>query len=192
MVLIIDHYDSFIDMIADYVSSLGQTHIIVPTDAERLPTIDIQQFKHIIIGPGPGNPLDKSLVNINPIITKSIQQNIPLLGICLGHQLIAQYFGAIIKTAEHIAHGFVDKITVDNHAVLFQNLPKSFHVTRYHSLIIDNNSINKNLSITAQTTANEIMAIQHLKHKIHGVQFHPESIMTEYGREILNNFLQLN
>lgn len=190
MILIIDHHDSFIDMICDYIATIGYQYDLIKTDDSKLHSIDISQYSHIIIGPGPGHPNDKSLNEAYNIITKSIHHKIPLLGICLGHQMIGSYFGAKINTATQICHGVVDKLITVNESKIFKGLPVEFNITRYHSLLIDNESINHQLLITVgKTSNNEIMAVEHHKLEIYGIQFHPESIMTEYGHEILANFL---
>lgn len=192
MILVIDHYDSFIDMICDYLRSLGQNLDIIKTDNKILETLDLNQYSRIVIGPGPGHPEDIKLQSVyNNILPKAIQYDIPVLGICLGHQIIAKYYGAKIKTATQICHGRVQLIKTQNDSKIFYGLPQQFQVTRYHSLIIDSESMimNQEIRSTANTPNNEIMAIEHLKHKIYGVQFHPESIMSEFGHEILNNFL---
>ncbi len=189
MILIIDHYDSFIDMIADYVKSLDFDYELVKTDSAKLHQINLANYSHIIIGPGPGHPQDSSLSIIDSIIDQAIKHNIPLLGICLGHQLIGQYFGARVVTAKFIAHGIVDKISIVNSSKLFIGLPNSFNVTRYHSLIIDNQGLPECIQITTLTDKEEIMSINHKNYSIYGVQFHPESIMTQFGHEILLNFL---
>ncbi|RTK96064.1 MAG: aminodeoxychorismate/anthranilate synthase component II [Neisseriaceae bacterium] len=191
MILIIDHYDSFIDMIADYVKSLNFDCVIIKTDDKNLGVVALTEFSHIIIGPGPGHPTDKSLDNVYSIINNAIIQKLPLLGICLGHQMIGHYFGASIKTADKISHGITSLIHTKNDSCIFKDLPTQFNVTRYHSLIIDNQNLPNNIIVTAKTEQNEIMAIQHLTHKIFGVQFHPESVMTEYGHEMLRNFFEI-
>ncbi|MDD3266691.1 MAG: aminodeoxychorismate/anthranilate synthase component II [Burkholderiales bacterium] len=192
MILIIDHYDSFIDMICDYVASIGYKYELIKTDDIKLSTVDVAQYSHIIIGPGPGHPNDISLKETYNIISKSINYQIPLLGICLGHQMIGAYFGARICTASTICHGVVDELITTNKNKIFKNLPNQFKVTRYHSLIIDSNSLNDQfeLLVIGKTLADEVMAIRHHELEIYGIQFHPESIMTEHGHNILENFLE--
>lgn len=190
MILIIDHHDSFINMICDYVATLDYQYELITTDDARLKNIDIKKYSHIIIGPGPGHPNDNALKTACNIIKLATDHQIPLLGICLGHQMIGSFFGAQIKTAEQICHGKIEKLCVINPSKLFQYLPNNFNVTRYHSLIIDHKMFPySELEISATSQQNEIMAIKHKTLKIYGVQFHPESIMTEYGHKILENFL---
>lgn len=193
MILIIDHYDSFIDMICDYIATLNYKYELIKTDDIKLPNLDISKYSHVIIGPGPGHPKDQSLNETYKIITKSVYHKIPLLGICLGHQMIGAHFGIKINTATKICHGIVDKLIVINNSKIFKGLPKEFNITRYHSLLIDNQSLKNQskLVIIGNTLANEIMAVQHYELDVYGVQFHPESIMTEYGDKILANFLQI-
>ena len=191
MVLIIDHYDSFVDMIGDYIAALGFQYHLIKTDSIYLDNIDIRNYSHIIIGPGPGHPSDKSLNLVYPIIKRAIKHDIPLLGICLGHQMIAQFFGTEITTATRICHGVIEKIKIVGTSLLFTQLPMSFNVTRYHSLIIKEINHNTQLIITAFSEQNEIMAFEHKLYKIYGVQFHPESIMTEHGHAMFANFLRI-
>lgn len=183
MILVIDHYDSFIDMISDYIATLGYAYQIIKTDSQTLATIDIKNYSHIIIGPGPGHPHDESLAQVYPILQQAILHDIPVLGICLGHQMIANYFGAKIITAARICHGLVQSITQQANSIIFNNLPTIFNVTRYHSLIVATTLANTPLRISATTNHDEVMALEHTTYRIYGVQFHPESIMTEYGHE---------
>ena len=188
-VLLVDHHDSFIDMIADYLKQLGAEIVLLKTDQLSLDTISQTLPNKIIIGPGPGHPLDPALDPVRKIIIQAIKHNIPVLGICLGHQIIAEYFGASVIQTENIAHGMCSKLLHDG-TVLFNGLPKEFIVTRYHSLIVDTQDFNHaQLKITATTDIGEIMALQHLSFPVFGVQFHPESAMTEHGLEMLKNFL---
>lgn len=191
MILIIDHYDSFIDMIADYCKQLGFNILIIKTDEISCEVFTNHPISHIIIGPGPGHPADKSLDATRNILEYAINCKTSLLGICLGHQIIADYFGAKITTAKTISHGKISKCINNSNSKLFKNLPQNFKITRYHSLAIDQSTIpDCTLKITAYTEDNEIMAIEHKTLNIYGIQFHPESITTEYGLQILNNFLR--
>lgn len=191
MILLIDHYDSFIDMIADYIARLGYDYQILKTDAPSLSTLDICQYSHIIIGPGPGHPQDASLSAVYPLLQQAIKYQLPVLGICLGHQIIAASFAYPITTAEQICHGKVDTIQITRDSRLFANTAPSFKVTRYHSLIVANDTTNSQLSISALSASGEIMALEHTSLPLYGVQFHPESIMSEYGLQILANFLAI-
>lgn len=191
MLLIIDHYDSFSNMIADYCKVITGEYIMLKTDQISSSTLKEINPSSIIIGPGPGHPSDLELLATKELIKDSIQSQIPILGVCLGHQLIAEIFGAKIVKANNICHGIISKIK-HNSSFIFKTLPQSFNVTRYHSLIIEHESLsNTVLKITALTAQNEVMAIQHQSLPIFGVQFHPESVTTDYGKEILENFLNV-
>ncbi len=192
MLLIIDHYDSFSAMIADYCRAIMPEYCMLKTDQINSATLAKINPSHIIIGPGPGHPEDQELTTTKELIRQAIELKTPLFGICLGHQLIAEVFGAKIVTAEQICHGIISKITHNNSGIL-NNLPASFEVTRYHSLLIENRSmIDKEIKISAETSDGEIMAIHHQKLAIFGVQFHPESISTQNGKQLLANFLKVS
>ncbi|ASG68281.1 glutamine amidotransferase [Francisella halioticida] len=182
MVLYIDHYDSFTNIIVDYITYLGHKVCVKKTDQEIK---SIEQYSHIIIGPGPGHP--NELKDKYSIIKYCEQNNRPLLGICLGHQLIAQYYGSSIIRAKQIYHGKISKIRKLEESILYKNHTENFDVTRYHSLIVD--GINDPLVTIAVANNNEIMAFEHKEVKIFGVQYHPEAYLTKYGLETLNNFL---
>ena len=182
MVLYIDHYDSFTNTIVDYIRYLGFSVCVKKTDDQF---DDFNQYSHIIIGPGPGHP--NELKQLYYIIDFCENTNMPLLGICLGHQLIAQYYGSNIVKAKFIFHGRNSTITTNN-SILFKGLFSEFEVTRYHSLIAE--SMKSPLLVTAKTSENEIMAFEHSKKNIFGMQYHPEAYLTEYGLDCLNNFLK--
>ena len=190
MLLIIDHYDSFSEMIADYCRSIVPEYCMLKTDQINSTTLAKIKPSQIIIGPGPGHPSDTELIATKKLIRQAIKQNIPTLGICLGHQLIAEIYGARIVTAKQICHGIISTITHNQNSAIFDKLPLSFEVTRYHSLLIENTSIiDQEILVSAETDNGEIMAIHHPKLPIYGIQFHPESITTQYGRKLLINFL---
>jgi len=184
MVLYIDHYDSFVNTIVDYINHLGFEVDVYKTDS-LLPNFD--KYTHIIIGPGPGHP--NELINQYEIIKYCEKYSKPLLGICLGHQLIAQYYGSTIVKAKQILHGRNSKINNINNSILYKNLPNNFEVTRYHSLIIKN--IVYPLQVTSLSMEQEIMSYKHQFKNIFGVQYHPEAYLTEYGIEIFRNFLTI-
>lgn len=189
MVLIIDNYDSFVFNIVQYVAALGSRVELVRNDALSIAQISAKKPRKIIVSPGPGNP-DSAGISM-PLI-EHFKGRLPILGVCLGHQCIAQAFGAKIVAAKRIMHG---KTSVINHSGsgLFSNLPPSFKVARYHSLAVDRPSLPPELKISAWASAGadeqQIMAIEHHNYPIYGLQFHPESILSEHGKQLLSNFL---
>jgi len=185
MLLMIDNYDSFTYNLVQYLRMLNQTIVVYRNDEISLKAIKALQPEKIILSPGPGRPEDAGIMI--PLI-QQMTDSIPILGICLGHQAIAQAFGARIIQAKHVMHGKTSDIH-HNQKSLFHQIPKKITVTRYHSLIIDPTSLTQDFEITAWTTDHEIMAIQHRQRALTGLQFHPESILTEYGYQLLANFL---
>ena len=184
-ILLIDNYDSFTFNLYHYISSFNIRVDVVRNDKINAKEIIKKKYNKIVISPGPGNP-DQSGNCIN--ILKSLHRKLPFLGVCLGHQIIGQVFGSKIVQAKKLMHGKTSKIKSNKIGIL-KNLPKTFDATRYHSLIIDKKSLSKDLVITAETDDGLIMAVQHRKFNIHGVQFHPESIKTKLGMRILKNFI---
>ena len=184
-VLLIDNYDSFTFNLYHYISSLGVKVDVVRNDKITAKDIKKNKYNKVVISPGPGNP-NQSGNCIN--ILKSLHEEIPFLGVCLGHQIIGQVFGSKIIQAKKLMHGKISKIKSKKIGIL-KNLPKTFEATRYHSLIIDKKTLSDNLEITAETEDGLIMGVQHKLYDIHGVQFHPESIKTKMGIKILKNFV---
>ena len=188
MILYIDHFDSFSALIIDYFKQLQQQVTAIKTnECDKLAQLDLNKITHIIIGPGPGHP--DELKHLYPFIQQVIDNNIPLLGICLGHQLLAQYFGGKVIHAQQIMHGRVSKIQCQNTHPIYTGLPQQHLVTRYHSLIIDENTLPKQIKVIAISNENEIMAISHNSYRIFGVQYHPEAHLTEAGLTLLKNFI---
>ena len=185
-ILLIDNYDSFTFNLYHYLSSLKTDVHVVRNDKITSKEILKNKFKKIVISPGPGNP-NQSGNCIN--IVKSLYKHLPIFGVCLGHQIIGQVFGSKIVQSKKLMHGKTSKI-ISKKTGIFKNLPKTFEATRYHSLIIDKKTLSKDLIITAETADGLIMAIQHKKYNLHGVQFHPESIKTKIGIKILKNFIK--
>jgi len=184
-ILLIDNYDSFTFNLYHYLSSLKTDVEVIRNDKINANEILKKKYKKIVISPGPGNPNQSG----NCIkIVKSLYKKIPILGVCLGHQIIGQVFGSKIVQAKRLMHGKTSIITSKKIGIL-SKVPSKFEATRYHSLIIDKKTLSKDLLITAETNDGVIMGIQHKKFNIHGVQFHPESIKTRIGIKILNNFL---
>ena len=186
-IILIDNYDSFTFNLYHYLSSLKVHVDVIRNDKITSKEILKKRYNKIVISPGPGNPNQSG----NCIkIVKSLYKKIPILGVCLGHQIIGQVFGSKIIQARKLMHGKTSKITTKRNGIL-KNLPKTFEATRYHSLIIDKKSLSSDLEITAETKDGLIMGVQHKKYDVHGVQFHPESIKTKLGMKILQNFIRI-
>ena len=186
-IILIDNYDSFTFNLYHYLSSLKVYVDVIRNDKITSKEILKRRYNKIVISPGPGNP-DQSGNCLK--IVKSLYKRIPILGVCLGHQIIGQVFGSKIIQARKLMHGKTSKITTKRNGIL-KNLPKTFEATRYHSLIIDKKSLSSDLKITAVTKDGLIMGVQHKKYDVHGVQFHPESIKTRLGIKILKNFIRI-
>ena len=184
-IILIDNYDSFTFNLFHYLSSLKVKVDVVRNDKITEKEILKSKYNKIVISPGPGNPSQSG--NCLRIV-KKLYKKIPILGVCLGHQIIGQVFGSKIIQAKKLMHGKTSKIKSLKIGIL-KNLPKNFEATRYHSLIIDKKTLSKDLEITALTIDGIIMGVMHKKYNIHGVQFHPESIKTTIGIKILRNFL---
>ena len=188
--LIIDNYDSFVYNIAQYLGELQ-----VDCDVKRNNKITLEQIKHkkydaVIISPGPGTPEDKKYFGICSDVIKDLGATTPILGVCLGHQGIIHAFGGKVTNAGCVRHGKTSQVRHEN-SKLFKDIKNPFRATRYHSLVGDKTIIPDSLEITATALDDgEIMAIRHKEFLIEGVQFHPESIMTESGKEILKNFVE--
>jgi anthranilate synthase/aminodeoxychorismate synthase-like glutamine amidotransferase len=184
-ILLIDNYDSFTFNLYHYISSLDAKVDVIRNDKINTKSILKKKYNKIVISPGPGNPNQSG--NCLDIV-KKLYKKIPILGVCLGHQIIGQVFGCKIVQAKKLMHGKTSKIRSLDLGIL-KKLPKNFEATRYHSLIIDKKSLSKDLMITAYSEDSVIMGIMHKKFNVHGVQFHPESIKTPIGMKILKNFI---
>ena len=185
-IILIDNYDSFTFNLYHYISSFKTSVDVSRNDEINEKEILKKKYDKIVISPGPGNPNQSG----NCIkIVKSLYKKIPILGVCLGHQIIGQVFGSKIIQAKKLMHGKTSNIISKKTGIL-KNLPKNFEATRYHSLIIDKKSLSKDLEITAETKDGLIMGVKHKKYNVHGVQFHPESIKTKLGIKILKNFIK--
>lgn len=191
MVLIIDNYDSFTYNLARYFSELGAQVKVVKNDEISSQQIATLKPTHIVISPGPCTPNESG---ISKQVIKDWFDQLPILGVCLGHQAIGEFFGAQLIRAQHVRHGKTSTIDVLKQAGLFAKTADRFSVTRYHSLILDYDSVaNSDLSVTSVCTEHgntEVMAFEHKVLPIFGVQFHPESLLTEYGHTLLSNFLK--
>ena len=186
-IILIDNYDSFTFNLYHYLSSLKVKVDVIRNDQITSNQILKRKYNKIVISPGPGNPNQSG--NCLKIV-KSLYKKIPILGVCLGHQIIGQVFGSKIVQAQKLMHGKTSRI-ISKKVGILRNLPKSFEATRYHSLIIDKKSLSKHLEITAESKDGLIMAVQHKNYDVHGVQFHPESIKTKLGIKILKNFIKI-
>jgi len=186
MIIIIDNYDSFTQNLAQYIGTLNFNIKVIRNDEFKEQNLKDLNPSHIIISPGPGKP-QESEICLN--IIKNYSNKIPILGVCLGHQSIGYVYGGKIKKLKKPMHGKISQI-VHNQEDIFIKLPNPLNVTRYHSLIIDENNIPNNLKITAWTKEGTIMACKHKKYKkLYGLQFHPESLWTHKGSQIIENFL---
>ncbi len=184
-IILIDNYDSFTFNLFHYLSSLKVQVDVIRNDKISSNEIIKKKYNKIVISPGPGNPNQAG--NCLKIV-KSLYKKIPILGVCLGHQIIGQVFGSKIIQAKKLMHGKTSFIISKKIGVL-KDISKNFEATRYHSLIIDKKTLSKDLQITAETKDGTIMGVKHKKYNVHGVQFHPESIKTKLGIKILKNFL---
>jgi len=188
MILMIDNYDSFTYNLVQYLGELGQNLKVFRNDKISIAKINKLKPKSIVISPGPGRPED---AGISCKLIKAFAGKIPILGVCLGHQCIGQVFGGKIVSAKKIMHGKTSMI-YHNKKDIFKGVVSPFEATRYHSLVIQRKNSPKDLEIIAQTKGdNEIMAVKHKKYPVWGVQFHPESILTNVGKKILANFLHI-
>ena len=187
MLLMIDNYDSFTYNLVQYFGELKEKVRVFRNDKITIPEIQKMNPDKIVISPGPGRP---ESAGISKEIISTLKGKYPILGVCLGHQCIGEVFGSDIIRAKRIMHGKTSKIDHDN-SKLFKNIPLGFEATRYHSLIINRETIPDCFKISAWTDQDEIMGVSHKKYLIEGIQFHPESILTGQGKEILNNFLKM-
>ncbi|MDA9086512.1 aminodeoxychorismate/anthranilate synthase component II [Methylophilaceae bacterium] len=188
MLLMIDNYDSFTYNLVQYLSEIGQEVKVYRNDKITIEEVNKLNPKYIVISPGPCTPNE---AGISLELINSFKGKIPILGVCLGHQSIGQAFGGKIIHAQTIMHGKTSQIFHENTGV-FNGIKSPFTATRYHSLVIDKKSLPDCFDITAWTDDNEIMGIKHKDLPIEGVQFHPESILSEYGHDLLKNFLDQN
>ncbi len=188
MLLIIDNYDSFTYNLVQYFGELGADPVVKRNDEITVAEIERMQPDAVVISPGPCTPKEAGISND---VIREIGPKLPVLGVCLGHQCIGHVFGADVVRAGRLMHGKTSPILHDDDGV-FAGLPSPFDATRYHSLIIDPPTVPDLLVVNARTAENEIMGVRHREFPIHGVQFHPESILTRHGKELLKNFLALS
>src|SRR3984893_12850264 len=187
MILKIDNYDSYTYNVVKYFGELGEEVIVRRNDKTSIPEIESLKPDRICISPGPGTPDDAGISND---LIRHFGPNLPVLGVCLGHQCIGQVFGGEVVRADRLMHGKTSQILHEGDGV-FLGLPIPFEATRYHSLIVRRETLPEELEVVAETSEREIMGLRHRHHPVHGVQFHPESIMTSEGKKLLANFLSL-
>ncbi|WP_226671295.1 aminodeoxychorismate/anthranilate synthase component II [Metabacillus litoralis] len=185
MILMIDNYDSFTFNLVQYLGELGEELMVKRNDEITISEIEQLNPQFLMISPGPCSPNE---AGISMEAIEYFAGKIPIFGVCLGHQSIAQVFGGDVIRAERLMHGKTSQIN-HNGETIFKNMENPFTATRYHSLIVKNETLPDCLEVTAWTDENEIMAIRHKTLPIEGVQFHPESIMTSFGKELLKNFI---
>ncbi len=187
MLILIDNYDSFTYNLVHYLGELGTESIVVRNDKISVAEVMAQKPQAIVLSPGPCTPNE---AGVCLELIKAAGPTIPLLGVCLGHQSIGQSYGGKVIRAPQPMHGKLSTITNTGHGI-FSGLPAAFEITRYHSLIVERATLPDCLEITAETADGIIMGLQHKTHPVHGVQFHPESIASQQGHELLANFLRL-
>lgn len=185
MILLIDNYDSFVHNIARYVGELGRQRRVVRNDAIDVDDIAAEMPEAIILSPGPGTPDD---AGVSLDVVRRLGERVPILGVCLGHQCIGQAYGGTVRRAQRPVHGKMSRISHDDHGV-FAGLPNPLRVGRYHSLVVDIEAAT-GLEATAYTDEGEVMGLAHRWNPVVGVQFHPESVLTERGHDLLKNFLR--
>jgi anthranilate synthase/aminodeoxychorismate synthase-like glutamine amidotransferase len=186
MILMIDNYDSFTYNLVQYLGEMGQELLVCRNDEITLSAIKKMKPERIVISPGPGNPESAGL---SMAVIQKFGATIPILGVCLGHQCMGQVYGGRVVLADKIMHGKTSLIQHNQHK-LFRNMDNPFSATRYHSLIVSRQKLPSCLEVIAWTESNEIMGLAHKTHPVWGVQFHPESILTPGGKDLIRNFLQ--
>ena len=188
MTLLIDNYDSFSYNLFQYIGELNPDIRVIRNDEMTLEEIRALKPDRIILSPGPGRPEDAGII---VDAARELGRDIPLLGVCLGHQAICAAFGATVTYAKALMHGKQSVVRQEGNSPLLEGLPETFSVARYHSLAADPETMPECLQVTARTEDGEVMAVQHREYPIYGVQFHPESILTPEGHKMLENFMAL-
>jgi len=187
MLLVIDNYDSFTYNLVQYFGELGADPQVKRNDAITPDEVEKMKPQKIVISPGPGRPEE---AGISMELIRKFGGKIPILGVCLGHQCMGGVYGGKVVRAGRLMHGKTSPIQHDGKGV-FQGLPNPFEATRYHSLIVEKNSVPSCLEVCAETAEGEIMGLRHREYPVHGVQFHPESILSKEGKDLLANFLKI-
>ena len=186
-VLLIDNYDSFTYNLYQYLCELGARVTVVRNDAITVDEVRAMAPDFIVISPGPGVPRD---AGISVDVVRALGPSTPILGVCLGHQAITEAYGGVVTRAPELMHGKASPIS-HNAQALFEGLPSPFSAIRYHSLCAAPEAVPESLEVTARSDSGVIMGVRHREYPVHGVQFHPESILTEYGKDLLRNFLNV-
>lgn len=187
MLLVIDNYDSFTYNLVQYFGELGADPVVKRNDAVTADEVERMRPDKIVISPGPGTPAN---AGISMDLIRRFGPKLPILGVCLGHQSIGEVYGGKVVRAERLMHGKTSPIRHDGKGV-FAGLPNPFEATRYHSLLVEKKSVPACLEVTADTAEGEIMGLRHREFPVHGVQFHPESILSKEGKDLLANFLKM-
>jgi len=187
MILVLDNYDSFTYNLVQYLGELGATMRVARNNKITVAEIERLAPQGIVISPGPGTP---DGAGISLALVRRFHQTTPILGVCLGHQAIGQAFGGTVTRAKKQMHGKTSAIQHDGRGV-FEGLPQAFEATRYHSLVVLDEGFPADLEVSARAEDGEIMGLRHRRHPVEGVQFHPESILTDQGKALLRNFLEL-
>lgn len=188
MIVLIDNYDSFSYNLFQLIGGFDEDIKVIRNDEFSIDEIAALKPNKIILSPGPGKPSEAGILED---VVKDLGENIPILGVCLGHQAICEAFGGTITYAKNRMHGKQSMVSLDTNSALFQSMKKTILVARYHSLAVDPTTIPDSLKVTAYTKENEIMAVEHKQFPIYGVQFHPESILTPDGITMIKNFINL-
>jgi len=188
MILLIDNYDSFVYNLAQYIGELGREPVVYRNDAIGLDEIEKLSPSHIVISPGPGTPLDAGISND---VAHHFSGKIPILGVCLGHQCIGYVNGSVIRRVDPPMHGKTSLVHHDGRTI-YSGLPNPFTGGRYHSLVIEPDSLSDRLEVSSWTEDGVIMGVRHKEYIVEGIQFHPESILTDVGHDVLRNFLDFS
>ncbi|MHC1721631.1 MAG: aminodeoxychorismate/anthranilate synthase component II [Aminipila sp.] len=187
MVLLIDNYDSFSYNLYQLIGTVDENIRVVRNDELTVDEIEEHKPDYIVLSPGPGKPSDAGICTE---VVRRLGTSVPILGICLGHQAICEAYGGTVSYAKELMHGKQSVVALDTESPIFKGLNKNIKVARYHSLAAIRESLPEQLKVTARTYDGEVMALQHTKYKVYGLQFHPESILTEEGKIIIKNFLK--
>ncbi|GGF37257.1 anthranilate synthase component II [Echinicola rosea] len=185
-ILVLDNYDSFTYNLVYIVRELGYGAEMDVFRNDKIRLEDVAAYDKILLSPGPGVPADAGIM---PELLRKYASKKDILGICLGHQAIGEAFGSGLNNLTEVVHGVASEIKVLQEDLLFEGVPNSFKIGRYHSWVIDEPTLSKDLEITAKTPDGQIMAVRHKKHKVRGLQFHPESVLTDHGKQIVQNWI---